>query len=180
MNNRIFRAINQLAGQYRPIDYIMIFISKKARYLFLLLLIFMWIRNNFRKNIMLNVGISVGLTYFITFFIKQINFKPRPFLKHSVHLIPPFPSKKNSSFPSKHTTLAFALATSVFFYHRVIGWVMWLLAFLSGFSRIWMGQHYPSDIIGSAFLGSLTASFVKIFEPIWNSFATRTIGSKNR
>lgn len=34
------------------------------------------------------------------------------------------------------------------------------LAVLTGISRIWVGHHYPSDIIGSALLGSLTSMFV--------------------
>jgi undecaprenyl-diphosphatase len=39
---------------------------------------------------------------------------------------------------------------------------MFGLSLLTGFSRIWVGHHYPSDIIGSAFLGSFTSIFVHI------------------
>ena len=97
-----------------------------------------------------------------------------------VHLLPPAPSKKISSFPSKHTTLAFAVATSVLLYKRLMGSIMVILAFLTGFSRIWVGQHFPSDILGSALLGSLTSSLVWLTGRTWNPLIDRVIHSYNR
>lgn len=180
MDYRIFRVINQFAGRFRLLDTIMVTISQKVRYLYMIFLIFMWFRNNFYKKVTLYAGISIVITILLTSFIKLFYFKPRPFLKLWVHLLPPFPSKKNSSFPSKHTTLAFAVATSVVLYKRVMGSVMFILAFLAGFSRIWMGQHFPSDIVGSAFLGSLTSIVVYITKRVWNPFIDRLIHSYNR
>ncbi|MCL6573352.1 MAG: phosphatase PAP2 family protein, partial [Bacillus sp. (in: Bacteria)] len=124
--------------------------------------------------------IPVSFLLFLHFFIKLTFFKPRPFLKYRVHLLPPSPSKKNSSFPSKHTTLAFAAATSVLLYKRLLGFIMLILAFLAGFSRIWMGQHFPSDIVGSALLGSLTSILVSITRMIWDPLIDRVIHSYNR
>jgi undecaprenyl-diphosphatase len=180
MNYKIFRDINKLACRYPLLDTIMITISQKVRYLYVLLLILMWFRNNFYKKITLYAGISAGVTLLINSFIKLFYFKPRPFLKYSVRVLPPFPSKKNSSFPSTHTALVFAIATSVLFYKRLLGCIMWLLAFLVGFSRIWMGQHYPSDIIGSALLGSLNAIVVNVTVRVWNPFIARVIHTHNR
>lgn len=180
MNYRIFRAINQLAGRYPLLDNIMITISQKVRYLYAILFILMWFRNNFYKKITLHAGISATITFLINGWIKLFYFKPRPFLKHNVRVLPPSPSKMNSSFPSKHTVLAFAAATSVLFYKRLLGCIMWLLAFLAGFSRIWMGQHYPSDIIGSALLGSLSSIVVNITLRIWDPFIVWIIHTYNR
>ena len=180
MDYRIFRAINQFAGRYRLFDMIMVTISQKVRYLFVILLIFMWFRNNFYKKVTLYAGISIVVTLLFNCLIKLFYFKPRPFLKFWVHLLPPSPSKKNSSFPSKHTTLAFAAATSVFFYKRLLGSIMFIFAFLAGFSRIWMGQHFPMDIVGSAFLGSFISIVVYISKRVWNPFIDRVIHSYNR
>jgi undecaprenyl-diphosphatase len=168
MDKRIFSAINQFAGRYKFLDIIMIAISQKFRFLFILIFVFMWFRNHFYKKLVLNTGISILLTIILNIIIKLFYFKPRPFLNHLVHSLPPIPSKRNSTFPSKHTSLAFAAATFVFFYKRVIGFFMYLLALLSGFSRIWMGQHYPSDIVGSAMLGSVISLMVKLTERVWN------------
>lgn len=77
------------------------------------------------------------------------------------------PSKNNSSFPSKHTVLAFALATSVLLRERLFGSIMWFLAILTGFSRIWLGHHYPFDIIGI-----LTSIAIGGTTHLFNSFVT--------
>ena len=66
----------------------------------------------------------------------------------------------DSTFPSKHTLLVFAISTSIFLYDRVLGSIMWVLSVLTGFSRIWVGHHYPSDIIGSAFIATMTSTIL--------------------
>lgn len=71
------------------------------------------------------------------------------------------PSKRDSSFPSKHTLLVFAISTSIFLYERVLGSIMMVLSALTGFSRIWIGHHFLSDIIGSAFIGIMTSSILE-------------------
>ncbi|WP_018765936.1 undecaprenyl-diphosphatase [Bacillus sp. 105MF] len=158
MNYMLFKVINRLAGRGTTMDAIMVFLSQKTRYLYLFILIFMWFRNNFYKKIILYAGISAGVTLFINRIIQLFYFKPRPFIFHRIRLL--IPSKSNSSFPSKHTALAFAVATSVLLRERLIGSIMWLLAVWTGFSRIWVGHHYPFDIIGSAVIGSLTSVII--------------------
>jgi undecaprenyl-diphosphatase len=109
-----------------------------------------------------------------------VYFRPRPYSKKRVNLLAPVPSKKDSSFPSKHTTLAFAVAFSVLFYKRTLGCILSLLALLAGLSRIWMGQHYPSDILGSALIGGVTAICVNFTSGVWNPLITRAIHTYNR
>lgn len=165
MNYMLFKVINRLAGRGTTMDTVMVFLSNKTRYLYFVILIFMWFRNNFYKKIILYAGISAGVTLFINRIIQLFYFKPRPFIFHRVRLL--IPSKNNSSFPSKHTALAFAVATSVLFHQRFIGSIMWLLAILTGFSRIWVGHHYPFDIIGSAVIGSLTSVIINKFTKLF-------------
>ncbi|MGV7003276.1 hypothetical protein ACWA2C_32470 [Priestia megaterium] len=51
MDYKVFRAINQLSGRYSSLDMLMILISKKVRYIFMFVLIFMWFRNDSQKKI---------------------------------------------------------------------------------------------------------------------------------
>jgi undecaprenyl-diphosphatase len=180
MDNKIFRFINQFTGQFRVFDIIMIVLSTKLRYLFAFFMIFMWVRDTQHKKITSFAGISAIITFLLTSLIKLIYFKPRPYTMKRVNLLDPVPSKKDSSFPSKHTTLAFAVAISVLFYKRLSGCILSILAFLAGLSRIWMGQHYPSDIIGSALIGSLVAIGVKITSDFWNPVIARVIETYHR
>jgi undecaprenyl-diphosphatase len=180
MDDKVFRLINQFTGRYRFLDTFMIIISKKLRYLFALILLIMWFRNNIHKRLTTFAGISALITLLLTSVIKLVYFKNRPFSKKRVNLLAPVPSKKDSSFPSKHTTLAFAIAISVLFYKRTLGCILSVLAFLAGLSRIWMGQHYPSDIFGSAMIGSIVALWVNFSSNFWDPFITRVIHTYNR
>lgn len=59
------------------------------------------------------------------------------------------------SFPSGHATIAYAAAYILSFYHRK--WAKWyyLFAFLISLSRIYLGKHYPSDVVAGILLGCL-------------------------
>lgn len=174
MNNRIFKAINGMAGYSRIIDFIMVNLSTRTRYVYLFVLLFLLFRNKFNKRKTLIAGVTISITYILSHIMKWIFFRPRPFLKQAVHLLPPVPSRKDSSFPSRHTSLAFAVSAFVFLYQRTWGLWLWLLSFLVGISRIWMGQHYPSDVLGSAILGNITAFMINFTEKIWRPFLART------
>jgi undecaprenyl-diphosphatase len=158
MDNKVFKLINQFSGRCSPIDLLMILISNKIRYVFIFVLIFMWFRNDSYKKVSCNAVKSMGITLLIHTLIKLFYFKPRPFVKHRVGIL--IPSKMDSTFPSKHTLLVFAISTSIFLYDRVLGSIMWVLSVLTGFSRIWVGHHYPSDIIGSAFIATMTSTIL--------------------
>ncbi len=158
MNYKIYRSIQQLAGYRSPIDLIMILISNKIRYLYMFVLIFMWFRNESYKKVTRNAMRSSGITLLIHTLIKMFYYKPRPFVKHRVGIL--IPSKMDSSFPSKHTLLVFAISTSIILYNRVLGSIMSIFSVLTGLSRIWVGHHYPSDIIGSAFISMMVSILV--------------------
>ncbi|MDY3890295.1 MAG: phosphatase PAP2 family protein [Bacilli bacterium] len=57
------------------------------------------------------------------------------------------------SFPSGHTFTAFFLATTIFIRWRKWGYVALPLAFMVGFSRIYLGAHYFSDVLVGGILG---------------------------
>jgi undecaprenyl-diphosphatase len=158
MDVKVFRAINQMTGRSTLVDQFMILISNKIRYVYFFILIVMWFKKHPYRQMTNNAIISAFITLIMNLFLKLFISKPRPFMKSRVGIL--IPSKMDSSFPSKHTLLVFAVSTSILLYNRVLGTIMCGLAALTGISRIWVGHHYPSDIIGSALLGSVTSMFV--------------------
>jgi undecaprenyl-diphosphatase len=81
--------------------------------------------------------------------------RTRPFVAH--HLRPHIHHAADASFPSDHTTAAFALAVAVFVYDRTIGAILLVAGVLIGFARVFEGVHYPSDVLGGAVLGAAVA-----------------------
>ncbi|MFQ6091691.1 MAG: phosphatase PAP2 family protein [bacterium] len=67
---------------------------------------------------------------------------------------------KAYSFPSSHATNIFAQATLFSFKYRKLTPILVLLALLVGFSRVYVGVHFPFDIIFGAVLGTVCAAVV--------------------
>jgi len=161
MDLRLFQLINQLSGRITIIDKLMILISNRIRYVYILILVIFLIKNRFNKRLVVETGGSLLITLFTHMVIKLFFYKDRPFKKRRVGIL--IPSKMDSTFPSKHTLLAFAASTTIFMYYRTLGIFMIGMSAITGFSRVWVGHHYPSDIIGSAILGSISSIVTHIF-----------------
>lgn len=100
--------------------------------------------------------------------------RPRPFVSHDLIIssIGNLETGRISSFPSSHTYIVFAIATSVYLYgHKKLGTTLFLLAILVAVGRIGTGLHYPSDTIAGAILGILSGivayRFVSKNEKYW-------------
>ncbi|WP_246942929.1 phosphatase PAP2 family protein [Bacillus pinisoli] len=161
MDVKLFRGIQKLSGRSTLLDVLMILISNRARYIYFFIVLFMLIKKGYGKRLTTEAFISLLISLFMNTTIKLFYYRPRPFIKRKVGIL--IPSKKDSSFPSKHTLLVFTVSTIILFYERTVGLVMTGLSILTGLSRIWTGHHYPSDILASAVAGSLTSYFVHHF-----------------
>lgn len=81
--------------------------------------------------------------------------RARPYVAHphSAHLL--IARSHDPSFPSDHATGAFALATAIWFYDRLAGTILLALATLLSFARVYVGTHYPGDVLGGALIALL-------------------------
>jgi membrane-associated phospholipid phosphatase len=62
------------------------------------------------------------------------------------------------SFPSDHATVAGAVAVGVLFANRRWGLVASVLAVLMAFTRVYVGAHYPGDVVAGLALGGLVST----------------------
>ena len=112
-----------------------------------------------RPYVLVGVLAAVALGDLVSYGIKEGTGRPRPFrrypeprpLGHVPH---------DASFPSGHTTMAFASATVLSYFRPRWAPAFFLLAVAIGFSRVYVGVHYPLDVLGGAFLGLLIGAAV--------------------
>jgi len=76
-------------------------------------------------------------------------------LKETIRRARPLNKNAEDSFPSGHSTVSFTLATIVSHQYPRLRVPIYLMAIGTGFSRIYLGKHYPSDVLAGAVLGTL-------------------------
>ncbi len=162
LNQKLFLYINSFAGKNHLVDLIMIIIAQITPYLFIFLLFYLWFSK--RKNEALYAGYGAIIGILINKIISLFYFHPRPFMNHLGTTL--LFHKADSSFPSNHTTFTLSIAFILLTFKstRFIGVIATFFALWCGFSRVYIGVHYPFDIFGSIVVSILTVVFVMIFK----------------
>jgi membrane-associated phospholipid phosphatase len=161
-------ALNQY--HHRVLDYLSFFATHLGDGIFAVLLsLVIWYYNK-------QMGIMVLLTYAIssglTQLLKRLVFADlhRPLwhlerLANALYYLPPGAEQVyNHSFPSGHSTTAFAIFAMLSFFssQTIIKVMMFVLALLVAFTRVYLLQHFLIDTLAGAFIGT-TISYVFYF-----------------
>lgn len=96
---------------------------------------------------------AVFICIFVFLYIKSFFSRMRPYKKHDK--IPIMYPPDKHSFPSGHTMVGFAISFSVGSYSFGSAILFYTIASLIAFSRVYVGLHYPLDIICGIVLGSV-------------------------
>ncbi|WEO96626.1 phosphatase PAP2 family protein [Streptomyces sp. FXJ1.172] len=100
--------------------------------------------------------LAAGIAVLVNIPIRGFVQRPRPFVEHQ-GLDVLVSGKTDFSFVSDHATITMALGVGLFVANRRFGIAGICLALLEGFCRVYMGVHYPTDVVGGFALGTAVA-----------------------
>lgn len=99
--------------------------------------------------------VAIVIDFIFVTVVKDLVGRERPYQVLDVrHLVP---EEDDRSFPSNHVQLSFLLSAIVFRFYRKFGLFLFLISAFIAFGRVYLGVHYPSDVLGGAAIGILLA-----------------------
>lgn len=167
LNWDLDRAINGLAGHVSLLDKLAVFAANDLVFLIVLGAVVWWFlplpgdvgkRGAIAAALALVGGLAVSVV------IAHLDYVPRPFVAHHVDLL--VHHAADSSFPSDHATAAFAVASTAALRWLPGRWLMLIAAVLVAVARIYVGVHYPADVIAGAIIGTVFATVVLRLDPL--------------
>ena len=109
---------------------------------------------------------SAALALLINQAIGKVWHRQRPFAAHPAAHV--WGSRSHDpSFPSDHASAAFAIAFAVFLFDRLVGSVFLAAAVVIGAGRVFIGAHYPLDVLAGSLVGLASALLlVRVARPL--------------
>ena len=159
MNEKLFILINSFVGKVSTLDLVGVLTSQYMPYVFIVVEVYIYFGLK-KKNEAIFASYAMLIALFINQIIGLFYFHNRPFMDGvGISLIQ---HSSENSFPSDHTTFIMAIAIAIFMQQNTkkLGKILLVFAFLGGVARVFVGVHYPFDIIGSIFTASIGVAIV--------------------
>jgi undecaprenyl-diphosphatase len=171
--------INGLSGKVTALDEFFKGVSNDYFPMITISLVLIWLWFATRDSLergknqrtVITAVISIAVVSSLVLLSNSLFIRPRPFdvlPRGSLNLL--FYRPTDSSFPSNLAAVSFAIAITIFVRNKTYGSFLLALAAISSFGRVYMGVHYPLDVIGGVAIGMISSgiSFViaRLLRPI--------------
>ena len=140
-------------------------------------------RRKYFISIVAGVLISTILAQFLKRVVYPDELRPISYLSEifPVHIVDGVTMRRTHSFPSGHTTTAFTMALMMAYLINRKAWsiILPLLATLAGYSRVYLAQHFPTDIFAGMCIGVFSAILsLLVYKEIIRRFNKRIVLKK--
>jgi len=126
-------------------------------------------RMTYQLTALMGIG-ALSISNAVVWLINSLWDRPRPFLDHPDELNLLFYSPTDPSFPANPVAIGFAVAMAAWTVNRKFGLWLFAAASLYGFSRVYVGVFYPTDIVAGALVGIAAYGFTsylrRVLEPL--------------
>lgn len=191
LNIDLFTLINSSNESFPWLTQFGLFIAKDLLYVLIIIFGLCWLRGNYViKTYITKAFIFTAVTLCISLIFSNLIYFPRPFTLGLGHQI--LAHDPNGSFPSDHMLIFSSIALSyIFSPFKKLGILLILIALLEGWSRVFVGVHFPVDILGGFTLAlvinalglglwnkyqeSLMTWIMKIYRTIFNTLINKNI-----
>jgi len=167
LNLSLFSWINASPEASNTSIHFAIFIANDLLYCMILLFAWFWLRGNYdTKKQILKAFIFTSIAILISQCISHVYYHPRPFVMEVGRTL--IYHAPNGSFPSDHMLIFSSIAFSYLFSaQRKLGIFLLIMAWLVAWSRVYLGVHFPLDMLG-AFLMAFALNFFGL--KLWNLY----------
>ena len=167
LNLSLFSWINASPEASNTSIHFAIFIANDLLYCMILLFAWFWLRGNYdTKKQILKAFIFTSIAILISQCISHVYYHPRPFVMEVGRTL--IYHAPNGSSPSDHMLIFSTIAFSYLFSaQRKLGGFLLIMAWLVAWSRVYLGVHFPLDMLG-AFLLAFALNFFGL--TLWNLY----------
>ncbi|HSP55759.1 MAG TPA: phosphatase PAP2 family protein [Dehalococcoidia bacterium] len=170
--------INEWAGHFGILDFLMKLAATDLIYLVVPLGLALWFLPGvsddraLRQRVWLAATTSVIAGLILASLVAGLHSEARPFIARAdTRLL--ISHSADNGFPSDHATVVFAVAGTLIWWRRTVGLAVMLAGALVSFARVFVGVHWPLDVMAGAAIGIGTGALAAQTAPWWTPLQAR-------